>query len=76
MDPGRAINRRAYLGSQIITLTEQILAWEKQARKTPPKTLKVEWEKVRQAKVLLETGKARLADMKQEQEALSHRISM
>jgi hypothetical protein len=47
---GGRINRCASLSSQFLSLQEGLERAEKEARKTPPKTLKGEWEKVRKAK--------------------------
>lgn len=66
LDKGVVFNRIAFLSSQTGTLREQVREWEKQARKTPPKTLVKEWEKVRQVKVLAEEGKKKLAEMWEE----------
>lgn len=63
MNRGEAINRCAFLASQITTLRIQVLAWEKDARKTPPKTLLKQWEFVRQASKNAELGKQRLDTM-------------
>lgn len=63
---GRRINRKAWLGSQIVSLKERIPALEKLARKTPPKTLLTEWDRVKQAKVQLESARAQLAEYENE----------
>lgn len=71
---GRAINRCAWLGSQLAALRDRIPQLEKQARKTPPKTLASEWEKVRQAKALLEAARQQRAAMEPEHRALRERL--
>jgi len=67
---GRLINRAAWLGSQIVQMRERIPELEKLARKTPPKTLKSEWEKVQKAKEQLPIARQQLADMVTEQESI------
>lgn len=51
--PGRRINRRASIGARLVELLRQINETEKQARRTPPKTLVAERAKVERAKVML-----------------------
>lgn len=63
---GRRINRRAWLGSQVVTLRERIPALEKAARKTPPRTLIAERRKVAEARVALERARADLATFEAE----------
>lgn len=60
MDRGTVINRWAYCGAQIVSLQERIPELEKQARKTPPKTLVQEWEKVKLAQEYLPKLRASL----------------
>ncbi len=74
-DRGRLINRRASLGSQIVALKEQIPELEKTTRKTPPKTLKQEWEKVEAAKKMLPLLKKRLEDLSLEEKGLGVRLT-
>lgn len=50
---GVLVNHRASLGSRLVQLNEIIPALEKQSKKTLPKTLTKEWDKVNQAKFLL-----------------------
>ncbi len=50
---GQIINRRAYTGSQIVALRAQLPEVEKQARKTPPKTLAAEMARVDAARAAL-----------------------
>ena len=50
---GVMINRRASLGNRLVQLRDQIPEVEKQAKKTPPKTLAKEWAKVKAAQALL-----------------------
>ena len=57
MNNGILINREAWLASQMLQLRERLPKVEKQARKTPPRTLPKEWEKVKHAG--LEVGKIR-----------------
>lgn len=73
-DRGRLINRRAYLGSQILSMRERIAAWEKQARKTPAKTLVAEWKKVQDAKTNLEVAKPQLDEMVSEWNSLKETL--
>lgn len=68
---GEMINRRAFLGSQIVSMRERIPLLEKTAKKAPPKTLTSEWDKVRAAKQQLETSKRQLAEMEREHAELS-----
>lgn len=63
---GTMINRAAWLGSQIVAMRERIPQLEKLSRKTPPKTLKSEWEKVRAAAAQLEVCRKQLSDMEAE----------
>lgn len=58
---GQIINRRSYLGSQIVQLRERVRELEKTARKTPPKTLLAERVRVEQAKVSLVVARDLLA---------------
>lgn len=67
---GVLINRRATLGARVVYLRERIPALEKAARKTPPKTLKAEKEKVEVAKVELEKAKEDLVRSEKEWEEL------
>lgn len=67
---GVTINRHAYLGSQIVQLQEQIPKLEKLARKTPPKTLIAEREKVKAAQFKLEAAKNQLEEILKERQAL------
>lgn len=60
---GDWINRRAYAGSQIVTTRVQLRELEKTAKRTPPKTLVREWERVRAAKAVLEPTRTRLAQL-------------
>lgn len=53
MNRGQLINHRASLGSRIVFLKEQIPILEKEVRKTPPKTLQKEWEKISGLKIQL-----------------------
>lgn len=71
MDKGAAINQCAFLASQILSLREHVKKWEKDSRRTPPKTLIKEKEKVRQAKINVEVGKQKLAEMWEELVSLS-----
>lgn len=57
---GQIINRRAWLGSQIHALRSQIPDLEKQSRRTPPKTLVAERQKVEAAKIALADALVRL----------------
>lgn len=57
---GERINRKASIGAEIVRLKAQIPGVEKQARKTPAKTMKAEWEKVRAAQASLPVLRARL----------------
>lgn len=66
MTRGEMINHRASLGSRIVSLKEQIPSLEKEARKTPPKTLLKEREKVAAAKVQLERLKEELPKLEEE----------
>lgn len=50
---GHRINRRARIGARLVELRAQIPEVEKQARRTPPKTLVAEKQKVERAKALL-----------------------
>ncbi len=50
---GQIINRRAYVGSQLVALRARLPEVEKLARKTPPKTLTVERVRVDAAKAAL-----------------------
>lgn len=68
---GEMINRRAFLGSQIVSMRERIPLLEKTAKKAPPKTLTSEWDKVRAAKQQLETSRQQLAEMEREHAELS-----
>lgn len=65
-DRGKAVNRARYLASQILSVRAQILELEKQARKTPPKTLVAEKQKVELAKRLLVSSHANLVQMAKE----------
>lgn len=67
---GQTINRRALLGSQIVQLKTNIPEVEKLSRKTPPKTLKKEWEKVHAAIELLPKLQKKLSEMEEEYEKL------
>lgn len=60
---GELINRSCFLGSQIVTLKGLIPELEKQARKTPSKTLLSECKKVEQAKENLPKLKIQLQKM-------------
>lgn len=66
LSKGVAINRAAYLSSQMLTIQAQVVAWKKEAKRTPPKTLVKEKEKVKQAAILAEQGEKRLVEMKAE----------
>jgi hypothetical protein len=50
---GHRINRRATIGARLVELLRQINETEKQARKTPAKTLVAERRKVEDAKAIL-----------------------
>lgn len=52
-DRGSLINRDASLGMRIVRLQDSIPEARKQARKTPRKDMKDEWEKVHIAKEML-----------------------
>lgn len=58
---GEIINRRAATGAEVVALRARIPELEKQARKTPPKTLVAERAKVEAAKEALMVARARLA---------------
>jgi hypothetical protein len=58
---GEMINRRARLGSEMLRLREQIPVLEKLSRKTPPRTLPAERERVERAKGALEVARKLLA---------------
>lgn len=59
---GRTINRRAYVGAQIVQLKAQLAELEKLARKTPAKTLTAEVAKVVNAKSTILRVRQELAD--------------
>lgn len=61
-------NTRARLGAEIVQLRERITELEKLARKTPPKTLLVEVERVKRAKAELERVRERLESAEYEYE--------
>ena len=67
---GAAINQCASLTTNLIVLLAQISEWEKLSRKTPLKTLKAEWDKVRRAKDQVEAGKQQALGMKAELDKL------
>lgn len=71
---GELLNRRAWLGSQIVTLKEQIPECAKQARKTPPKSNKTELEKVELAKKMLPELKRKLVEFQEEHTGLRTRL--
>lgn len=60
LNRGELINRSCYLGSQIVMMLELIPKLEKQARKTPSKSLLAEVKKVAQAKENLPKMRAEL----------------
>lgn len=64
--PGDLINRRCYLGAQIVQLKAQLVELEKLARKTPPKTLVAERRKVDAAKAVIGRVRQTLADYEAE----------
>lgn len=70
---GQIINQRAWLRSQIIGLRSQVAELEKTARKTPPKTLLSERDRVRQAQLLAPAMREQLARLEAEHEALLHK---
>ena len=70
MTPGERINRRADLGSRIVTLREQIRSLEKLARKTPPRTLLAEVARVAEAKRRLAAARDELASAEIDYSAL------
>lgn len=72
---GQILNRYSLLGATIVRLNEQIPQVAKQARKTPPKHLRVEREKVEQAKRQLPRLIAELAAAKIERESLAHMLT-
>lgn len=59
------MNEESSLGSEIVRLESSIPDLEKQARKTPPKTLEAEQFKVKKAKVMLVRTNERLAIAKE-----------
>lgn len=63
---GRLINRRAWLGSQIVQLKERVRDLEKLSRRTPPKTLLAECRRVEEAKGRLVQTQALLAEFEAE----------
>jgi len=73
---GDYINRRASTGAQLVALRARIPELEKQARKTPPKTLLSEWIKVRVAKVQLDKARADLAALEQDHDMWKRLESM
>jgi hypothetical protein len=50
---GHRINRRASIGARLVELRDRIQETEKQARRTPPKTLVAEKQRVENAKATL-----------------------
>lgn len=75
-DRGRLINRRAALGSQIVSMRAQIPELTKLARSTPPKTLTREWEKVKLAQQQLPVVQKRLAECELEWMGLKTRLTL
>lgn len=71
---GELINRSCYLGSQIVTMLELIPKTEKQARKTPSKSLLAEVRKVAQAKENLPKMQADLEKMQIELQELKLKL--
>ena len=65
-DRGIKINHFLWLGCQIVSLQTHMPMWEKQSRKTPPKYLVGEWEKVRFAKERFEKAKVELEALAKE----------
>lgn len=66
--PGTRINRHAWLSSQIVSLREAIPKLEKQARRTPPKTLLDEWRKVQNARLALSISRDLLVEYERKRE--------
>jgi len=53
MDRGAAINMAAELSAKLKFIVDGLEVLKKKAKSTPPKTLKKEWEKVEEAKLLI-----------------------
>ncbi len=62
LSPMVAFNRCAYLVAQMISLRDRIPEVEKLSRRTPPKSLLAEWEKVERAKKELPILKKQLEE--------------
>jgi hypothetical protein len=60
LDSGVAINREATKQASIVRLKAEIARLEKDANRTPPKTLVKEWDRVRDARVLLTKARTNL----------------
>lgn len=73
-DRGKSINRAAWLSAEIVSMRNAIPELEKQARKTPAKTMLIEREKVAKAKTLLIEIQNRLAEFLQEAQLLRAEI--
>lgn len=67
---GEMINRRAYVGSQVVALRARVPELEKLARRTPPKTLVAEKARVDEARRMLPICRAQLAELETEWGAL------
>lgn len=67
---GRRLNRRAFLGSQLVGLRERIQDLEKLARRTPPRTLHAERQRVREAGARVEALRAEEAALRAEYDRL------
>jgi small-conductance mechanosensitive channel len=63
---GQIINRRAWLGSQLVSMRTRVQELEKLARKTPPKTLLAERVRVEQAKFALVAARELVAQYEAE----------
>jgi hypothetical protein len=68
---GVLINERAFLGSQIVFLKDQIPRVEKQSRRTPPKSLKKEWDLVQEAQKQLPILKEKLTQSETQYQELT-----
>lgn len=70
LSKGRIINWRASTAAELVRLREALPEIEKQARKTPPKTLLAERAKVDAAKASISTVKETIAMLAEQYEAL------
>jgi len=73
-DRGILINRKCYLGSQIVTLKEQIPRLEKIAKRTPPKTLIIAVKQRDEAISQLLILNKKLVEFKQEYNELDKQL--